>query len=196
MADLPISGLTLKSLPFASSFTNPATGALLEVLDQPDTTMAATGTNKRVAPGDLIYGFLAAGTNVTLTETSGIVTVGAGPTGLMITQHAGTITTDTESAGAVTCNLATSDWHLVVLNANVAIAVSNPTVGQQFTIVLQQASTAYSVTSWFTGSTVNWVGSPYSAPTMPATNGAYLTATFKCISSGVYLAWWLGNSAA
>jgi len=116
-------------------------------------------------------------------------------TGLTITQHSGTITTDIESAGAVTCNLATSDWHLVVLNANVSISISNPTVGQQFVIVLQQAASGgpYSISSWFSG-TINWMGSPYTAPSMPATASAYLAVTFKCISSGVYLAWWTGNS--
>ncbi len=77
MPDKPISQLTPKYLPFASSFTNPTTGALLEVLDQPDTTMASTGTNKAVAPGDLLMGFLAQGTGVTLTETAGIVTIAA-----------------------------------------------------------------------------------------------------------------------
>ena len=116
-------------------------------------------------------------------------------TGLTITQHSGTITTDIESAGAVTCNLATSDWHLVVLNANVSISISNPTVGQQFVIILQQAASGgpYSISSWFSG-TINWMGSPYTAPSMPATASAYLAVTFKCISSGVYLAWWTGNS--
>ena len=116
-------------------------------------------------------------------------------TGLTITQHSGTITTDTESAGAVTCNLATSDWHLVVLNANVSVSISNPTVGQQFVLVFQQAASGgpYSISSWFSG-TINWMGSPYTAPSMPATASAYLAVTFKCISSGVYLAWWTGNS--
>ena len=116
-------------------------------------------------------------------------------TGLTITQHSGTITTDTESAGAVTCNLATSDWHLVVLNANVSVSISNPTVGQQFVLVFQQAASGgpYSISSWFSG-TINWMGSPYTAPSMPATALAYLAVTFKCISSGVYLAWWTGNS--
>ena len=116
-------------------------------------------------------------------------------TGLTITQHSGTITTDTESAGAVTCNLATSDWHLVVLNANVSLSISNPTVGQQFVLVFQQAPSGgpYSISSWFSG-TINWMGSPYTAPSMPATASAYLAVTFKCISSGVYLAWWTGNS--
>src|SRR5271166_3092035 len=82
-------------------------------------------------------------------------------TGLTITQHSGTITTDTESAGAVTCNLATSDWHLVVLNANVSISISNPTVGQQFVIILQQAASGgpYSISSWFSG-IINWMGCP------------------------------------
>ena len=207
MADETISQLTLIATPgagYTANFTTnaPSGGALgtggaqLEILDTTSTVMASTGTNSRIFPGDLIKGFTAAGANVTTTLTSGIVTIAAPATGMVVTQHYGTITTDTEAGSAVTCNLATSDWHLVVLNANVTISLSNPTVGQQFTIVLKQAASGgpYSVTAWFSG--LSWVGSPYSAPAMPTTASAYLTATFKCISSGVYLGWWTGNTAS
>src|SRR5208337_2746970 len=78
MADEPISALTQIAVPpFSSAFTNPSTGAMLEILDTTNTAMASTGTNSKIAPGDLIKGYLAAGTNVTLTETSGIVTIAA-----------------------------------------------------------------------------------------------------------------------
>ena len=78
MADEPLSALTqISPPPFTTAFTNPTTGAMLEVLDTTNTTMATTGTNSKIAPGDLIKGYLAAGTNVTLTETSGIVTITA-----------------------------------------------------------------------------------------------------------------------
>ncbi len=78
MADEPISALTQVSVPpFSSAFTNPSTGAMLEILDTTNTSMASTGTNSKIAPGDLIMGYLAAGSNVTLTETAGIVTIAA-----------------------------------------------------------------------------------------------------------------------
>ena len=78
MADEPISALAqIAAPPFATAFTNPSTGAMLEILDTTNTTMASTGTNSKVAPGDLLKGYLAAGSNVTLTETAGIVTIAA-----------------------------------------------------------------------------------------------------------------------
>jgi len=118
-------------------------------------------------------------------------------TGLEIAQHYGPIGAGTPGA-TITFNLATNDTWQVQLGANSAIAVANPTVGQQFTAIIQQAAAGgpYSVTSWLAGSTVIWLGAPYTAPTMPVTAGAYLTCTFRTIGAGVYLAWWLGNSAA
>ncbi len=82
MPDEPISALTLIAAPtgtppYPTAFTNPSTGAMLEILDTTNTSMASTGTNSKIAPGDLLAGFLAAGSNVTLTETSGIVTIAA-----------------------------------------------------------------------------------------------------------------------
>src|SRR5208283_5033353 len=76
MADETISQLTqIAAPPFSSAFTNPSTGAMLEILDTTTLTMASTGTNSKIAPGDLIKGYLAAGANMTLTETAGIVTI-------------------------------------------------------------------------------------------------------------------------
>jgi len=78
MADEPISQLTqIAAPPFATACTNPSSGAMLEILDTTNTSMASSGTNSKIAPGDLLKGYLAAGSNVTLTETSGIVTVAA-----------------------------------------------------------------------------------------------------------------------
>ncbi len=82
MADEPISALTQIAAPtgtppYPTAFTNPSTGAMLEILDTTNTSMASTGTNSRIPPGHLLMGFLAAGSNVTLTETSGIVTIAA-----------------------------------------------------------------------------------------------------------------------
>ncbi len=82
MADEPISALTLIAAPtgtppYPTAFTNPSTGAMLEILDTTNTTMASTGTNSRIPPGHLLMGFLNPGSNVTLSETSGIVTIAA-----------------------------------------------------------------------------------------------------------------------
>lgn len=82
MADEPISALTQIAAPtgtppYPTTFTSPTTGAMIEVLDTTNTSMASSGTNSKIAPGDMIKGFLAAGTNVTLTETAGIVTIAA-----------------------------------------------------------------------------------------------------------------------
>jgi hypothetical protein len=85
MPDEPISVMPQIAVPpFTASFTNRTTGAMLEILDTTNTTLAPTGTNSKIAPGDLLAGYLAAGSNVTLTETSGIVTIAAPP----VTQNA------------------------------------------------------------------------------------------------------------
>ncbi len=118
--------------------------------------------------------------------------VNLSPTGYTITQHISPITTDADGS-TVTFNLAVSDWHLVVLGGNRTLAVSNATVGQGFTLLLQNDGSARTPT-WFSG--ISWIGNGFVAPTMPTTASAYLTATFKCIATNTYLGWWMGNSAA
>jgi hypothetical protein len=120
-------------------------------------------------------------TGGTITSTG---TIALSATGLELDSFASAITADTEATGAVTCNLATSNWHSVTLNANVTISLSNPTVGQQFTIVLVQPGSGgpYSVTSWF--STIKWAGG--SAPTLTAIANKADIFTFKCYGSGTY----------
>jgi len=128
--------------------------------------------------------------------TAGTLPVAQLPTtGLIVNQHTGPITTVTQSSGNVTFNFAATDWQLCQLNAN-ATLINGPAVGQQGTIILQQAASGgpYSISNWFSG-TIIWMGPPYAAPAMPTTANAYLVATIKCISTGVYLAWWLQNSA-
>ena len=124
MADEPISALTQIAAPtgtppYATAFTNPSTGAMLEILDTTNTSMASTGTNSRIAPGDMIKGFLNAGTNVTLTETSGVVTIastgGGSPGG-----SAGQIQyNNTTFAGA-------ADWSIGSSGQLVATPISAP----------------------------------------------------------------------
>ena len=116
------------------------------------------------------------------------------PTGVEVDSHFGLITGDSDGS-TITFDLNLSDWHAVTLGGNRTLALINVTVGQQFTIALTQAASGgpYAPT-WFT--TITWFGSPYAAPTMPTTASGVLVATFKCMSSGVYYGWWLGNSAA
>ncbi len=114
------------------------------------------------------------------------------PTQVEIDSHFGAITADAD-ASTVTFDLSVTDRHSVVLGGNRTLAVSNATVGQQFTLLLQNDSSARTPV-WFSG--ITWIGSPYTAPTMPSTASAYLTATFLCIATNTYLGWWLGNSAA
>ncbi len=104
MADEPISLLTLipaptGTPPYPTAFTNPSTGAMLEILDTTNTTMASTGTNSRIPPGDLLKGFLNAGSNVTITETAGVVTI-TGASGLPATGSNGQVLTVASGAPA------------------------------------------------------------------------------------------------
>jgi hypothetical protein len=89
MPDQPISGLTLIGPPasgYSPNFTtnNPTGGAgrggaQIEILDTTNTTLASTGTNSRMFPGDMITGYTGAGTGITITAAStgsnGIVTI-------------------------------------------------------------------------------------------------------------------------
>jgi len=114
---------------------------------------------------------------------------------LSVASHYGVITADTESSGAFTMNLATSDWHSVTLNANVTgITLSNATVGQQFALIVYQNSSGstYNITAspWFTG--LVWAGG--TAPTITATLSKRDVFGFKCISSGVYLGFVMGQN--
>ncbi len=141
MADEPISALTqILPPPFTTAFTNPSTGAQLEILDTTNQTMASTGTNSRIFPGDLIMGYLAAGSNVTLTETSGIVTIAAA-TGLPGGATNGQVLTEVSGAPAwanpVTSNVVRS----LASGANITQTGSPVALSTAFTIVLPSAGT-------------------------------------------------------
>lgn len=102
--------------------------------------------------------------------------------GLNITSHHGTITTDADGA-TVTFDLSVSDWHTVTLGGNRTLALSNPTVGQQFTLFLQQDATGSRTVTWFAG--IRWAGG--TAPTLTTTPSKGDLFTFKCIGAGSYL---------
>ncbi len=76
--------------------------------------------------------------------------------GIVITQHSAVITTDTPSAGAVTCDLSVSDAHSVTLAASTLITLTNPaTSKRQSAILYLIQSGAGSFTPTFTP-TVHW----------------------------------------
>jgi hypothetical protein len=61
-------------------------------------------------------------------------------------------------------------------------ALTNQTVGQQFTLVLVQDATGSRTVTWFSG--IKWPGG--TVPTLPTEAGAIDVFTFKEVSSGVY----------
>lgn len=114
----------------------------------------------------------------------GSVAVGRLPTtGLTITQHAGAIGVGAIVSTTATLDLSVFDWYTLTLNiATTTIALSNPTVGQQFTLRLLQDGTGGRLVNWFT--TIKWAGG--TAPTLTATANKADVFTFKCMSAGQY----------
>ena len=114
-------------------------------------------------------------------------------TGLAINSCTSVITVDTPSAGAVTCNLATSNWHQITFAANTTITLSNVGTNQQFTlIIIQGGSGRYTAT--FSGMTIKWPGG--AAPTLTTAVGGIDVLTFKQISSGNYYGFVAGAALA
>ena len=106
-------------------------------------------------------------------------------TGLTITQWSGGIVTANPSAGTATLNLATGNRFATTLvnGAATTLVLSNPTVGQQFSILLIQDGTgSCTVGTWFTG--IKWAGG--SAPTLTTAAGKGDLVTFLCVCTGVY----------
>ena len=115
-------------------------------------------------------------------------------TGVKLDSHYGAITADTD-ASTVTMDLSVSDWHSLLTTSGVGgnrtLAVSNPTVGQQFAVVLQQpASGGPCTVTWFSG--ILWSGG--TVPTLTTTASKRDVFGFKCISAGVYLGFVMGQA--
>ena len=142
------------------------------------------------------------GTGVTATATgaTGVPLIGQGGsadpvfqgTGVKLDSHFGAITADTD-ASTVTMDLSVSDWHTLLLTSavggNRTLALSNPTVGQQFAVVLQQpASGGPCTVTWFSG--ILWSGG--TVPTLTTTASKRDVFGFKCIATGVYLGFLMG----
>lgn len=147
------------------------------------------GTHNVRLPGN------STGTKNFLTQTSStpawgtIAAADLPTTGLNITSHYGTITSDTDAA-TITFDLNASDWHTVTLGGNRTLALTNATVGQQFTIALVQDATGSRTVTWF--NTIKWAGG--TTPTLTTTNGKADIFTFKCYSTGNYYGFVAGQN--
>lgn len=104
--------------------------------------------------------------------------------------HYGPITSDTDGA-TITFDMSVSDWHAVTLGGNRTLAVAGVTVGQQFSLILEQDATGSRTVTWFSG--IRWAGG--SAPTLTTTASKWDIFTFKCVSAGVYLGFVAGQGA-
>ncbi len=105
-------------------------------------------------------------------------------TGLTITQWTGGLGTGVISSGTATFNLGTYNrWTLMLDHTQtVTLALSNVSVGQQFTIALSQDSTGSCLVTWFSG--IKWAGG--SAPTLTTTASKGDLFTFLCVGAGSY----------
>ncbi len=133
----------------------------------------------------------AASGQVAFSDISGTAATSQLPTtGLTITQHSGVIAAPADGA-TITLDLSTSDWFApAALGGNRTLAVSNPTTGQQFSLILLQDGAGSRTVTWFAG--ILWAGG--SAPTLTTTANKRDVFTFKCISSGVYLGFVAGQN--
>jgi len=109
-------------------------------------------------------------------------------TGLTVTQWSGSIITANPSSGTATLNLALGNRFFCTLVNGVptTLVLSNPTVGQPFSILLiQDVTGSGTVGTWFSG--IKWAGG--AAPTLTTAASKGDLATFLCVSTvptGVY----------
>ncbi len=127
-------------------------------------------------------GTVNAGTTGQVAYYAGSGTAVSGETTTALLAAAGVITADIDGS-TITFNLATSNWHSVTLSGSRILAVSSPTVGQQFTIVLIQDSSGNRTVTWFSG--ITWVGSGV-PPTLSTVANDIDILVFKCVSPGAY----------
>lgn len=85
-------------------------------------------------------------------------------------------------AATITFDLAAGQWYDVTLGGNRTLAVSNPAVGQNFSVEITQDATGSRTVTWWSG--IKWAGG--SPPTLSTAAGAVDLFTFRCKSAGVY----------
>jgi hypothetical protein len=97
--------------------------------------------------------------------------------------------------GTVTLNLSNNNLFVGTLSGNTTLAFAGGDAGQPITIYAAQAASGGPFTLTFPASVVAWSGSPYSAPSMPVTAGAYLLANLRCLPGGsTFVGSWAGNT--
>ena len=92
------------------------------------------------------------------------------------------VVTDVDGA-TITFDLSVSVNHTVTLGGNRTLALSNPSIGQEFMIVLLQDGSGSRTVTWFGG--IKWSGA--SVPTLTTTAAKYDAFGFLTLASGVYL---------
>jgi len=93
-------------------------------------------------------------------------------------------------SSTITFDLDRKPTHFTVLSGNATLAVANVSIGQQFTIILQQDGTGSYTVTWF--STIRWPAG--TVPTLTTTSGQIDVFTFKCIATGSYLGFVAGQN--
>lgn len=106
------------------------------------------------------------------------------------------VTSDSDSAGTTTLDLSVTDEHATTLSANTTFAFSNATVGQRFTLRIQQASSGGPYTISWGSLAITWFTATFAAPTMPTGAGNAMVVTFKCTGSGTYDGFLAGTSGS
>jgi hypothetical protein len=130
--------------------------------------------------------------------SSGTAVSGAN-TGIKITSSTRPTTADTPSAGVWTVDCSASDYHKTTLAANTTFVISNATTDQNIILRVQQAASGGPYTLTFTGTgitTITWMTSNFSAPTMPTTANGVLCVLLRCTGAGTYDGFLSGTSAS
>jgi len=100
----------------------------------------------------------------------------------------GCINVPTGTSGNIVIDLLEGDWHaLAPLTGPATLEPINIVAGQQFTVILISGGNAV---TWFPG--ILWPGG--TAPALTATAGKRDVCTFKCISSGLFLGFVVGQN--
>jgi hypothetical protein len=174
MADQPISGLT--------ALTAAATGDLLEIVDVSDTTMAATGTNKKITAGQLMASPGAIGgttpaagsftTLTTTTEANGISALG----GAGVSKRANVLIQGTNASSAskisyVGVNAWGTDGSLEIMSGT-----GTTKIGEGGTGYATVSSTGLAVTGAVSATTTGKVGTTLGVGNAtPSASGAGIT---------------------
>lgn len=185
MADERITDLV--QFPASPTSATGTSADLIEFLDVNDTTLAPTGSNKKINMVDLFSTFIGAGTNVTVTKQTagGGVVVAAPSTGLTINQWVSTPTVATVTSNACTCDASVADKYTVALGSGAVttITIANVGVGSTLEITTFQPSGGSVGTITWAGQTIRWSAGITGAPTATLNKGD--TFVFSCRSTGI-----------